>query len=190
MAWNLLRHRADAITGTTSRRWRGAESPRTGPRRGHRVALGSHTEDRVSLCSSSEIARASSINCDASSSVRKLSRANNRGSSASVVECNLQVGQISLETNLFRCEYETHVSPHAVGPRNKTGLDAGLRAVSRQFGAAPYRRPAPSLTWQAAVSSQTARHSCFEGSDGFALAAGHLDVDRIFRRAVRVDVED
>ena len=29
-----------------------------------------------------------------------------------------------LETNLFRCEYETHVSPHAVGFGLMSGLDA------------------------------------------------------------------
>ena len=100
-------------------------------------------------------------------------------------------GKIPLETNLFRCEYETHVSPHAVGPWNKSGLDARLGAVSREFGAAPYSSPgAVSDMAGRRVFTNRSRHGGFEGRHSLALAAAHLDADGVRRRAILINVED
>ena len=81
--------------------------------------------------------------------------------------------------------------PHTVGPWNNSGLDAWFRAVFGQFRAAPYSSPgAVAHMAGRRIFTNRSRHGSFEGRYRLALAAAHLDSDRIFRRAILINVEN
>ena len=75
----------------------------------------------------------------------------------------------------------------------------GLEAQPAQPAPPPWASGAPFVPYAppGAVSDMAGRRvladgstdSCFKCGDGLALAAAHLDADRIFRRAVRVDIK-